>query len=169
MISACHNTAIATYVSEHILGTSHESVCTSQLGSPFVSTNGHSWFYNDYLAFAGLSSGRRSKYYSLCWTAESSYQLSISSSSSASATVSKRPRAIPHIGHHKTSTTYIQSKLCKAQDQLAQEVFVIPVAKSCPEEEQTQCYVKPFHGRCSTLTRQYGNGQQVRLFFKTSC
>ena len=65
--------------------------------------------------------------------------------------MSRKPRAILHIGPHKTSSTYIQYKLCEAQDQLAREGFVIPIAKSCSEDQQKQCHAKHFAGVAGQL------------------
>ena len=79
------------------------------------------------------------------------YRFSISSSSDTSEAVSRKPRAILHIGPHKTSSTYIQTRLCRAQDQLAQEGFMIPIAKSCSEEQLAQSYVKHFAGVAAQL------------------
>ena len=69
----------------------------------------------------------------------------------ASKSASTKPRAILHIGPHKTSSTYIQSKLCEAKDQLAREGFEIPIAMSCPAEQQKQCRTKHFAGVASQL------------------
>lgn len=79
------------------------------------------------------------------------YQFSTRLWASAPKTANSKPRAILHIGPHKTSSTYIQSKLCEAQDQLAREGFVIPVSKSCPAVEQNQCHTKHFAGVAAQL------------------
>lgn len=90
------------------------------------------------------------------------YQLFTPSSETESNTPSSKPRAILHIGPHKTSSTYIQSKIFETQDQLKQEGFVIPVAKTCPEGQQVQWNIKHFAGVAGNLkgdmemTRRYG-------------
>lgn len=93
---------------------------------------------------------------------EGFYQLSTPLSENPSDTRNSKPRAILHIGPHKTSTTYIQSKILETQDQLNQEGFYIPAAKTCPEGQEAQWNIKHFAGVAGHLkgdmkmARRYG-------------
>ena len=60
-----------------------------------------------------------------------------------------RPRAVIHIGPHKTGSSYIQQKMCLSKSFLASRQWTVPICAQC-----TNCFDKHFAGVAFELQRK---------------
>lgn len=88
--------------------------------------------------------------------------------SSRLAWSSALPRVVLHVGPHKTASSYVQSAVCKHEDHLRQNGWVLPLCAKCGQEQCGQKSFAPLAWQLADGARRWGCATDAVSCFRES-